>query len=144
MTALSWLKPPLRAARTAWRAARAQLGVTPSAAPTPRHAAPPERSATAFSAAPAGPALRVEIEETPNPNARKLVVNRALLTAGTVSASSPAEAAGHPITAALFEVPGVSTVLLARDFVTVTRQPGFGWATLEPALRAALERATAA
>jgi hypothetical protein len=138
MTALRWLKPPLRAARSAWRAARAQLGAAPPSPPAPRHAAPPTRADAGRAP---GPALRVDVEETPNPNARKLLVNRALVAAGTLSASSPAEAAAHPVTAALFAVPGVRTVLVARDFATVTRDPGVSWATLEPALAAALERA---
>ena len=136
MTALRWLKPPLRAARSAWRAARVQLGITPAPPPPPRHAAPPARGD-----ADRGPALRVDVEETPNPNARKLLVNRALVASGTLSASSPAEAAAHPVTAALFAVPGVRTVLVARDFATVTRDPSVSWAKLEPALAAALERA---
>ena len=75
-----------------------------------------------------------EIQPTPNPNAAKFVLD------GTVSDQPAsffnAEAAkGHPLAERLFEVPGVSSLLLLGDFITVNKRPEANWADINRRVR---------
>lgn len=154
------IKPPLRALRSAWRAARgrpspaaAPAPVAPEATPIVPEVTTPPATTTPAVAAPVvtppastappaepRPPLTVRVEETPNPDARKFVCS-ATLQEGPSVAALQGDEVRHPIAAALLDVPGVRSVFLVRDFTTITRQQGVPWATLEPAIRAALTRA---
>ena len=78
-----------------------------------------------------------EVQATPNPNAMKFVLS------GTV-ATTPASffnaqvAADHPIAARLFAIPGVQSVLLLGDFITVNKAPEIKWAHVTPKVKRAL------
>ena len=90
--------------------------------------------------APAGPrVLTITVDETPNPNARKFIVGAKVVKKGSLSFNAAAEAAGNPLGAALFAVPGVKGIFAVNDFVTVTRQPDTDWAALEAGVTAALK-----
>lgn len=80
----------------------------------------------------------IAVEETPNPNARKVVLDRPAFAA-PVSCRDAASAAGHPLARRLFEVRGVCGVLLLGDFVTVTKAPAATWRSVLPAVRRAIE-----
>ena len=84
-----------------------------------------------------------QTQPTPNPNSLKIV--RAdggpMLASGMVSATSFAEAATHPLAAALFAVDGVTGVFALPDFVTVTKRPDAVWNALLPGVEAALRDA---
>jgi NFU1 iron-sulfur cluster scaffold homolog, mitochondrial len=67
-----------------------------------------------------------EIQPTPNPNAVKFMLNRPI-SEGSVSFLSPDEAQDHPIAQRLFAIPGVSSLLLLGDFVTVNKDAKAGW-----------------
>ena len=71
----------------------------------------------------------VEIQETPNPNARKFVLDRPISEQPTSFFNSDA-AKGHPLASRLFQVPGVATVLLLGDFVTINKRPDATWAEI--------------
>ncbi len=89
-------------------------------------------------------AFRVlEIQPTPNPNAAKFVLDRPVAPQPTsfLSAESAA-AAGHALAAELFAIPGVSSVLLLGDFVTVNKTPDVGWERIIPGVQAVLNSAT--
>jgi hypothetical protein len=133
MDVVTAIKVPLRALREGWRALKPALGVpTPAAPYSYVPAAPPPQR-------PPRRTFAVRVEETPNPNARKLVASVELHDGPSITATSPADAARSPVTRRLFEVAGVRSVFLARDFVTVTRDPGVPWPTLIPRLEAALQ-----
>lgn len=68
----------------------------------------------------------LSVEPTPNPNARKFVCG-GVLCAERASFRSPAEATGHPIGEQLMAVPGIASVMLLGNFVTVVRQPDAPW-----------------
>jgi hypothetical protein len=87
--------------------------------------------------------VAVHAEPTPSPNALKFVCSVTVLERGSLSVTRPEDAARHPVARALFEVPGVRTVFLASDFVTVTRDPAVAWEALEHRLRAVLSDALA-
>lgn len=68
--------------------------------------------------------------ETPNPNARKFTASVPVVALGAVSVHTAADAARHPISAALFAIEGVTGVFAVKDFVTVTATPGADWDAL--------------
>jgi NFU1 iron-sulfur cluster scaffold homolog, mitochondrial len=82
---------------------------------------------------------KVRFQETPNPAAGKFVVGRTLVEGrrGHTFASAQA-AAGDPLAARLFAEPGVASVFVVADFVTVTKSADAVWAELAPRVQAAL------
>ncbi len=85
------------------------------------------------------PKPKVRFQETPNPNAGKFTVGRMLVEGrrGVTFASRDA-AAGDPLAERLFAEPGVASVFVVADFVTVTKDAGAAWADLAPRVQAAL------
>lgn len=63
----------------------------------------------------------VELEFTPNPNTLKYVTNVAFLLAGAENFRNAEEASGRsPLATELFALPGISAVMVGKNFVTVT------------------------
>ena len=82
---------------------------------------------------------KVTFSETPNPEAGKFTVGRTLVEGRRGrTVSSAEEADGDPVAARLLAEPGVRSIFIVADFVTVTREPGVAWAELAPRVRAAL------
>src|SRR5450631_517699 len=70
----------------------------------------------------------VSLEFTPNPNTLKYSVNRQLLNGGAVNLLTREEAQTRsPLAAKLFAIPGISGVMLGRDFVTITKAEDGDW-----------------
>lgn len=68
----------------------------------------------------------VEVQPTPNPNALKFVLDGQIAEQPT-SFFDAESAAGHPIASRLFAIPGVSSLLLLGDFVTVNKSADANW-----------------
>lgn len=83
-------------------------------------------------------AVQVEVQPTPNVNALKFVVNRRVTEGRSRTFRSAEEAAGDPLAARLFAIPGVVQVFLLNDFVTVTRDPARGWEEIAAAAEASI------
>ncbi len=84
------------------------------------------------------PITIVRFDETPNPNALKCILS------GPVgdhprSFRSAAEAANDPLAAALFGIPGVTTVLINTDWLTVNKRPEVDWKPVKAGVRRAVE-----
>jgi hypothetical protein len=79
-----------------------------------------------------------DVQPTPNPNAMKFVLD-GQVAAGTLSFLTPESAAGHALASRLFALPGVVSVMLLGDFVTVNKSPQTRWSALTPAVSAVLE-----
>ena len=85
-------------------------------------------------------ALNITIESTPNPDAKKFTVDRAL-TKGHARSYLSAEAASEdPIARELFAIKHVVGVLIVNDFCTVNKAPAGRWATLTPKIKQVLNR----
>lgn len=82
--------------------------------------------------------MTVQVQETPNPNARKYILPGRQF-AQPLNVSSGEAAAAHPLTARLFALEPVYNVFLVRDFVTVNKLPDADWTALEPQIIAILE-----
>lgn len=81
----------------------------------------------------------VEIQATPNPNAMKYILN--LVIAPQPASFFNAEAAkNHPIASRLFLIPGVSSLLLLNDFVTVNKRPDVHWKSISQKVRDILKK----
>jgi hypothetical protein len=85
--------------------------------------------------------VQVRFQPTPNPNAGKFVADRAVVE-GRASRSfySAEQAAADPVAAALFELPGVASIFMVEDFVTVTKQQDTDWSELIPGVTETMER----
>ncbi len=82
---------------------------------------------------------KVKFHETPNPNAGKFTVGRTLVEGRSgLTFDSAAEAKGDAVAARLMAEPGVRSVFMVADFVTVTKDDAASWADLAPRVQTAL------
>jgi Fe-S cluster biogenesis protein NfuA len=70
----------------------------------------------------------VSLEFTPNPNTLKYSVNRTLLEKGALNVLNKKDAeAKSPLALKLLDIPGISAVMIGKDFVTVTKTEEGDW-----------------
>lgn len=81
-----------------------------------------------------------EIQETPNPNARKYLLDRPIVDHPT-SYFNAAAARGNGLAERIFAIPGVSSLLLLNDFITVNKTPEARWSEITPAVKDVLAQA---
>jgi Fe-S cluster biogenesis protein NfuA len=84
--------------------------------------------------------VQVIPEMTPNPMSLRFTVNRPLMEKGGRNFVSAEKAKGSALPEALFALQGVTGVLVARTFVTVTAQPGANWSELCGTVEAAIKK----
>lgn len=70
-----------------------------------------------------------EIQPTPNPNAAKFILDRPVADR-PISFFSRDAAKDHPLASRLFDIAGVSSVLMLGDFITVNKQSDARWDTI--------------
>lgn len=86
------------------------------------------------------PGPKISVQGTPNPNAAKFTVDRTLVEGGaSVSYFDPDTAKGDPLASRLFGLAGVDSLLIAEDFVTVTKASGADWNELVPKIETILK-----
>lgn len=90
-----------------------------------------------------GDQLNLKVLPTPNANALKFVVGRRLSDGRSRTFRSAEEAAGHPLAAGLFAVPGVVQVFVLNDFITITRDPAASWEEIAGRAEAAIRECLA-
>jgi Fe-S cluster biogenesis protein NfuA len=82
----------------------------------------------------------VSLEFTPNPNTLKYSVSRELLARGTANFVRIEEARERsPLATKLFEIAGISGVMIGKDFVTVTKAEDGDWDVVHKGASAAIE-----
>jgi hypothetical protein len=79
----------------------------------------------------------VEVQPTPNPNALKFLLDREIAERPT-SFFNAGAAVDHPIASKLFAIPGVSSLLLLGDFVTVNKTADANWPPIRERVRQVL------
>ena len=82
--------------------------------------------------------LVLEVQPTPNPNALKFILNRSISEQST-SFFDAAAAKDHPVAGRLFEIPGVSSLLLLGDFITVNKRAEAKWPAIKEGVRKVLK-----
>jgi hypothetical protein len=86
------------------------------------------------------PDPNITVEGTPNPNAAKFTVDRNLMEGGSsASYFDPETAKDDPLASRLFSVEGVESLLIAEDFVTVTKSESADWEGLVPQIEQAIK-----
>ncbi len=75
----------------------------------------------------------IQTEATPNPATLKFLPGRPVMEEGTFEARDLNEAESSPLARALMQLPGVSGVFFAPDFISVTKKDG-EWQHLRPAI----------
>ena len=75
-------------------------------------------------------------QATPNPNAMKFTVGASVGGPVTYRAGQDVN---HPLAVAVLATEGVVSVFWTADFVTVTKDAGAGWSSIQPAVTAVLE-----
>ena len=81
-----------------------------------------------------------EIQPTPNPNAVKFILDRPVAEQPT-SFFNEEQATDHPLALKLFAIPGVSSLLLLGDFITVNKTPDVPWKAITKAVETVLANA---
>jgi hypothetical protein len=71
-----------------------------------------------------------DIQPTPNPNAAKFILDRPIVEQPTSFFNAEA-AVGHPLATKLFAIPGVTSLLLLGDFITVNKKPDAKWSDIK-------------
>jgi Fe-S cluster biogenesis protein NfuA len=82
----------------------------------------------------------VSLEFTPNPNTLKYSVNRQLLDKGAANFTQKSEAEKRsPLATKLFGIPGISGVMIGKNFVTVTKVEEGDWDVVHKSTSTILE-----
>lgn len=81
----------------------------------------------------------VRFQPTPNPNALKCVLD-GVLPDPIRSYRSPEQAEGDPLGRELFAIPGVTSLLLAGEWLTVNKDEGTDWGAVKAGVQAALAK----
>ena len=77
-----------------------------------------------------------KVESTPNPNARKLIVEP---SPGAIRSFFNADAAqDDPLGSSLFEVAGITNVLIHTEFISICKAPDSNWKSLLKSVELAL------
>lgn len=79
-----------------------------------------------------------DIQPTPNPNALKFLLDQPV-SQQPMSYFNAAAAGDQPIAKALFEIPGVTTLLLLGDFITVNKRPDAKWPEIKAKVQSVLK-----
>jgi hypothetical protein len=82
--------------------------------------------------------MRVIVQATPNPNARKFVLPEKCFDR-PLSFASPDAAASHSLAAQLFALGAIYNVFMVQDFITVNKLPDVPWDGLESRVQAIIE-----
>lgn len=82
--------------------------------------------------------LFIRITETPNPNAKKFVVNRDLKSEGKVTYSRLGECTHVPLAMAILSIPGVTQIHFFENVLTVTQDGMADWKKVENAVESIL------
>ena len=81
-----------------------------------------------------------DVQPTPNPNAAKFILDRAIVQQPT-SFFNAAAAKDNPVASKLFAIDGVTSVLMLGDFVTINKRPEVKWKAITERVQEVLQEA---
>ena len=79
-------------------------------------------------------AVEIVVEITPNPHSRKFTLSQPV-TVKSISVTTREAATAYPLAVKLFAVPGVKTLYMMNNFITVSKDPSAQWEPMLPALQ---------
>ncbi len=74
--------------------------------------------------------LTISAQITPNPHTLKFMLNQLLIDTGSIDFTNPEKASTSPLVKALFDIEGVTGVLIGVNFVSVSKSLQIDWASL--------------
>ena len=83
----------------------------------------------------------LEVQPTPNPNALKFVLDRAIVQQ-PLSMFNADAAKGNPLAEKLFGIKGVASLMFLGDFITVNKTPTAKWPDITPKVKSLLTKET--
>ena len=78
-------------------------------------------------------------QPTPNPDALKFMVSRPAVGSGTKSFSSEEDAQGDAFAEAMFAIPGVRSIYINNDYISVTKSTMEDWTDMVELIQDAIE-----
>ena len=84
--------------------------------------------------------LKIRIQGTPNPNARKYVLDEELKAEGKVTYKDREECSHVPLASLLMSIPGVKQIHFFENVLTVTRESNYDWAKIDHAAQNVLDK----
>lgn len=82
--------------------------------------------------------VQFRIQGTPNPKARKYIIDKDLKSAGKVTYKTAKECAHIPMAVALFSIPGVEQIHFFENVVTVTQGGFHDWGDIDQKVQEAV------
>ena len=82
------------------------------------------------------PNVAIDVQPTPNPNAMKFTLDRPTTDGAPRSFRSAADAEDHPVAAGLMAIPGVASIFMTANFISVNKTDEASW---DDILRAATD-----
>ncbi|MFQ5746181.1 MAG: NifU N-terminal domain-containing protein [Gemmatimonadota bacterium] len=82
--------------------------------------------------------MRVSVQGTPNPNAAKFVLDHAAFGEASRSYFHPIQSGVDPLAEKLFAVRGVVALLMADNFITVTKSESVQWSDIVESIEAVI------
>lgn len=83
--------------------------------------------------------VTIRPEETPNPNARRYVLDRPVQEQAKGRFFTSSDQSDEPLVSALFDISGVTGVMLLPTSVTVNKSEAASWDDVDEAARSAIE-----
>jgi Fe-S cluster biogenesis protein NfuA len=82
----------------------------------------------------------IRCEETPNPQTLKFIPDdRIILPSGTLEFKNQKQASlKSPLALVLFEISGIKSVFLGKDFITITKNEEINWAKIKTEIQATI------
>ncbi len=75
--------------------------------------------------------MRIQTEETPNPESLKFIPGCEVMPTGTAEFFNKDEASNSPLALRLFAIEGVESMFFGQDFITVNKADAVAWETLQ-------------
>ena len=79
--------------------------------------------------------IEIKVQTTPNPNAKKYIVNYSVKEAGKVSYTKLEECAHVPLCYELISIEGLRQVHFYGEVLTITKEAELDWENLDPQIR---------
>lgn len=76
--------------------------------------------------------VNISIQPTPNPNALKFILDKAVKTVGSSNYKSPLDAKDNQMASALFTIRGIDQMHFFENVITITKFGFEEWDTVEP------------
>ncbi|WP_226576879.1 NifU N-terminal domain-containing protein [Halobacillus litoralis] len=83
--------------------------------------------------------MAIEVQETPNPNARKFTTGSMIFQGDGSVSVMPGQTSEHKIMNDLMELDGVDNVFGFQNFITVNKLPQADWDELSDKVKSTLE-----